>query len=117
MSQILRSPLTIINQKFLRNSKKAVSQIFGKGTLTSCQDFTCSNLTIESLHKASFKFAFDCMKINISYEQQKSYITDFWNGSSYFLTGFYLFKVNNRISANTQERSETCLKLTVRTPE
>ena len=33
------------------------------------------------------EFAFDCNKSNVSYEQQNSYITDFWNGYSYYPAG------------------------------
>ena len=50
----------------------------------------------------------------IYYEQQKNYITVFWNSTQ---LGFYLLKVNDKKTKTTRARYEMCLKIIVRTPE
>ena len=39
---------------------------------------------------AGFEFASDYNKSNVSYEQQKSYVTVFWKGGSYYLAEILL---------------------------
>ena len=48
------------------------------------------------------------------FANNKTYITVFWNGGSYYLPRFYEFKVNNRNTKNTRASCEMCLELSVR---
>ena len=49
-----------------------------------------TDLKMELLVFAGSEFASDYHKSNVSYEQQKSYITVFWNGGSYYLAEILL---------------------------
>ena len=64
------------------------------------------------------EFSSDCNKSNVSYEQQKSYISQFF-GTVALTTQprFYLFKFSNRNTKNTSGGCEMCLELTVGAPE
>ena len=49
VSQVLSSPLTRINQCFLRTTKELYRRFFERWLLLPSRDFPCSNLTIETL--------------------------------------------------------------------